>query len=100
MIRTMSACCLTVYAKSPGFAIEGQSSPQELSARKRLMGIHRGRVRCGEAVGNETYRLIEMEKASAHCDSGKPPGWPCNANEASSKALVREMPDACSIASG
>src|SRR5450631_79477 len=44
MIRTMSACCLTVYAKSPGFAIEGRSSPQELSGKRRRNEIYRSAI--------------------------------------------------------
>src|SRR6266436_6560631 len=67
-MRTMSACCLTVYAKSPGLA----------------MGIERVRRNC-EAEN----RLGEYSRPSSLCESC---GISCSPDENGGKTSLIELP--------
>src|SRR5581483_6377628 len=79
-MRTISACCLTVYEKSPGLdmfsAISCQPSAlsfEHRTEREFFTGIVVYKVAevniaeenyCGEAVGKNAWRLIEVEIVS------------------------------------
>src|ERR1035437_5362733 len=57
MMRTMSACCLTAYAKSPGFAILGTELSVGIVRERITVEKIAARSRFGKAV---EFRLIPL----------------------------------------